>query len=180
MGSTESKTQDVLPLEELPGFFKDLAKRLEQARANQEHESENNLSNFSKIRIRIKRDENRADVKMKVKWDLPERAEEEPSSEGAPKKIKYKTLKKRMDKSFKTIWKSLEEGVIPQIEIVQSYLEDAAHMATYPDKGTPFYDNFEKACSDFSEAIKNDDIKLAIKAYEAMKALKEACHDRYK
>jgi XXXCH domain-containing protein len=182
MGSRESKTQTSVSLDALPAFFKDFAERLEQAISDKNENQQNDLTDFSKIRIRVKREGDHADVKMKIKWQETAREEtdEGDSALEKPRKTKYKTLKKRMEKTFKAMAKELKHGVVPSLDTVETYLEDAAKMVTYPDKGEPFYSDFQKACLEFKKVYKSKDVAAIKDSYAHMDKLKDTCHDRYK
>jgi XXXCH domain-containing protein len=182
MGSKESKIEESLSLEELPKFFREFATRMEKAFDNVEKIPEDDLADFSKIRIRVKRNGTRVGVKIRVKWDTTDikEAADSVSVSIESGKSSYKKLKKRMEKTFKSFSRDFESGMIPAAESLESFQRDAEQMVTYKGKGEPFYEDFTKACSVFLDACWKGDVSIAQAGYEWLKKQKSLCHDRFK
>ena len=182
MGSRESKARESLSLKELPVFFRNMALRLEALGGDSSEMHEDDLSDFTKIRIEVKREGDRARLKIKVKRDAP--GWDAPSagtlSVHRPTGIKYGTLKKRMDKTFRKMGQDLAKGLVPADETRSAYLEDVDRMVSFPGKGSPFYEKFKKACTSFRDACEKEDVASARSKYESMAQLKAECHDRFK
>lgn len=182
MGSKESKIEETLSLKDLPQFFRDFAVRVEKALRETDDSRVNDLADFSKIRIRIKRVGAHVDVRVKVKRDSHDnRAPTSPISESPGSgKVSYKKLKKRMDRTFESFSHNFESGLIPAAATLESFQHDAQQMVTYADKGQPYYEEFTKACSVFLDACWKGDVSIARAGYQWLRKLKNACHDRFK
>ncbi len=182
MGSKESKIEETLSLKDLPQFFRDFAVRVENALRETDESREDDLADFSKIRIRIKRVGTHVDVRVKVKRESPDnRTPTGPISKSpGAGKVSYKKLKKRMDRTFESFSHNFESGLIPAAATLESFQHDARQMVTYADKGQPYYEEFTKACTDFLDAWEKGDVSAAQGYYARLDDLKKACHDRFK
>jgi XXXCH domain-containing protein len=182
MGSKGQKIETYLTLEELPEFFRDFARRMEVALDERNKGRPNELSAFRSIKIRIKQSGPEVAVKIKVKGEIS--GDKEPAAVSPefaePETISYKQLKKRMDKTFGDLSRSLREGFIPTAANVDRFHCDARHMVTYEDKGKPYYDEFTKAAHGFLDACRKGDVTVAQAGCRRLADLKKACHDRFK
>lgn len=182
MGSKGQKIEKYLTLEELPAFFREVARRMETALVERNAGRPDEWSTFRSIKIRIKQSGPQVAVKIRVKGDGP--GNTDPSGagreQGKPEAVSYKHLKKRMDKTFGDLSRSLREGLIPTAASVDRFHRDAQHMVTYEDKGKPYYDEFMKAAHGFLDACRNGDLTVAQAGCRRLVDLKKACHDRFK
>jgi XXXCH domain-containing protein len=182
MGSKESKIDKSFSLEELPEFFREFAMRMERAFGDSEKSQENELTDFSKIRIRLKKDGTRVGVQIRIKRDATDIKEvaHSVSESIESEKISFKKLKKRMGKSFKSFSRDFENGVIPAAKNLKSFQRDAEQMVTYKGEGETFCQDFTKACSAFLDACRKGDVSIAQGGYERLKKQKSLCHHRFK
>ena len=97
-----------------------------------------------------------------------------------PKKPGYKSLKKRLGKSFKNMKKSLLTASPPVAGDLSLFLEDSAAMLDYPGYGDEYYAAYAHACNAFKKAVAGGDMEEMLSAFNKIGALKSACHERYK
>lgn len=95
-------------------------------------------------------------------------------------KIKYKSLKKRMKKTWKVIKDSARTNTLPPENVVESFLDDSALMITYPGKGDEYYKPYAVAHEAFAAAWRAQDVEALGHAVKRLDHLKEACHDIHK
>ena len=182
MGSKGQKIETYLTLKELPEFFRDFARRMEAALVERNAGRPDEWLTFRSVKLRIKQSGPQVAVKIKVKGDGSGKTD--PSGAGPervqPETVSYKQLKKRMDKTFGNLSRSLREGFIPTAANVDRFHRDAQHMVIYEDKGKPYYDEFMKAAHGFLKACRNGDLTVAQAGCRRLADLKKACHDRFK
>ena len=168
-------------LGELPDFFRTLADRLESVGSEQTKGGDAAMTHFSGIRIKVKRAGNQANVTMRVKWHKYRNiaSEDEESNENGQEKIQYKSLKKRMGKTFKAFSRDLKKGTIPPTETIDIFLKDAATMMNCLE-GNSYCQRFVDACRSFKKACQSGDLAVAQTSYDHVNQLKKECHSRYK
>lgn len=94
---------------------------------------------------------------------------------------KYKDLKKRMSKDFKSIKKSCsEEQIIPGSDLVERFYQDSKTMCTYPNKGEEFYEAYLLQTKFLYEGFKTSNLKEMNSAIESLSQIKDDCHGRHK
>lgn len=91
----------------------------------------------------------------------------------------YKSLKKRMKKSFKLLGAALAAGNAPPSGALAAFQADAALMTTYPGRGDPFYPAFDQEMARFGRAAAAGDIPAMAASHAELARLKKQCHDRY-
>ncbi len=182
MGSRETKLEELLPKDGLAVFFGELAARLTGPSGENAEKAAGDLAGFSKVKIELKREGDKVEIKLKVRWDesKAEQAGETDSRATGSRKVKYKTLKKRMEKTFGAISEDLKKDLMPSEETVGDFLRDARQMVTYPGKGDLYYDDFTKACAAFREAFQKGDVAMVRAEFETLDRLKDESHDRFK
>jgi len=191
---------------ELVEFFKDLVHSLEGDLDEGEEGIGLSLDEFRKMKIHVKKQDDGFTLKLKIKRPeieeessgvqepieagngegLSEVGEGEKAQETAPaaggKKIKYKHLKKRMDKTWDAILKSAENNQVPPKAATMSFLEDSALMVTYSehDKGPEYYDDYIMAYKEFQQAYEQADMPRILETVQVLERLKKDCHAEYK
>lgn len=105
-----------------------------------------------------------------------------PRAETGGRKIKYKTLKKRMEKTWDAILDSAEAGQLPPKAATESFLKDSALMVSFTgkDKGPEFYEDYIQAFGAFQEAYEAGDMPRILETVQVLEKLKKACHAEYK
>lgn len=192
MGS-EIKFERYVAIEELPGFFRDLADAMEKGGSGEFI----NVDDFRKLKITLKNEYGRVFLKTKCK---PARQGDSPVLDGvnltdvsgdvggasgkaadAPGvyKPRYKDLKKRMKGSFKMIFKMVHDGLVPPELAVESFLADSDLMVSYPGYGDEYYEEYTRACEDFEKAYTAGDLDGMTEFVDILANLKGRCHAKY-
>jgi XXXCH domain-containing protein len=182
MGSKEVRLAQTFTPEETADFLRDLAAGLEGGERDSGAASDLPLSEFTKLDLRIKRQDDRLALKFKLKHKSePVPIGDDPAAaDTPPKKEKYKSLKKRLQKSYDAIRESLGEDRLPASGVVDEFVRDSLAMATYPDKGEEFYDAYLRACDLFLAAFQAGDLaQLKLRCRE-IHDLRGQAHDKYK
>ena len=135
-----------------------------------------NLSDFSKLKMSLKKFSDLMNIKLKIKFVSPEDLEEDDEFE----EDKYSKLKKRMEVYFVDLLKSLDEDQIPSREIVTVFLRDSEHMLSFPGYGDEFYQEYRQACQAFEQAYEQEDLSRLKDCAQLLKTLKNRCHDVHK
>lgn len=100
--------------------------------------------------------------------------------EAAPRKEKYKRLKKRMDADFKIIRKAVKEDRLPPEPTVERFLEDSTAMVTYPGFGDPYYEAYMLACNRLRGSVAQGDLEAVRGAVRELREQEQRCHDEFK
>jgi XXXCH domain-containing protein len=121
---------------------------------------------------------------LKLKFEIPSEpgpdGEDVPVEPSAPKREKYKDLKKRMKSDFKQIRNRLGEGAVPDKELMERFLTDADAMTTYPGYGDEYYGEFRDSSARLGEAFAAMDLEGLRRGYEDLKTLRDDCHKDHK
>lgn len=99
---------------------------------------------------------------------------------GEPKRPPYKRLKKSMSENYKAIKTALRQGVAPDRALIEEFEGQCRRMATYPDKGEPYYGDFIEATDRLVAAFAGNDLPGMDAAVQEMGRLRKNCHRRFK
>lgn len=186
MGSGEKVSFSELTGAQAAQLLRELANGLEGLPAEGEPRFSLDSAALSKCKISLKKESSGYELKIKVKHldmaDPPEDADKpektEPVEDDEPSD--YKKIKKQMGKQFKRIIENLLIGVLPDDDVVHSFLNDSRRMTAFPQYGQEYYPVFETACDQFREAFEKRDPEACKNAYQALSRIKKECHERYK
>lgn len=140
------------------------------------------LSGFRKMKISVKDEFGQVSVKIKFRSDLgdleaPDCACGGTLPGGMPS---YKSLKKRMRSSFKSVYQAVHAGRMPSGDAVAAFVAESRLMVQYPGYGDPYYAAYDTAVNAFEAAWQAQDIHALHAAVDALNHLKTDCHQRYK
>ena len=163
------------------------------------------INKFQKMKINIKGEDNSIDIKVKlnpasktgkskepneVKTVLEtEVIEPEPqimpvagdaAESGGDGDVKYKSLKKRMKKTFKTIVAAASEDRLPDEETAKSFIDDSYKMISYPGYGDEHYEEYGNVTDAFKKAFEGKNVNEVKTWVNELERLKKECHSRYK
>lgn len=136
------------------------------------------VEDFSRIKIKVKKDYGQIRLKAKFRSASPCVPAENPET-GEPVKPEYRELKKRMRDSFRILVKMIHDGAMPPAEAVEAFLADSALMVTYPGHGDEFYGQYTAVCETFREAYESGDMERMHAAVDALVHEKSRCHAKY-
>jgi XXXCH domain-containing protein len=91
-----------------------------------------------------------------------------------------KTLKKRMSKSFKDLLKAMDDGRLPEFNLVASWCEDADLMVTLQDPGKEHFHSFQVKCHELLESVEQRQRESAKAAGADLNRMRKECHSCYK
>ncbi len=142
----------------------------------------------NKIKITFKNQGNQVVVKTKLKSDPPANTEIDLEYSPEPDKTEpgktpsgsYKSLKKRMKKTFKNILAYLHKDVMPDSEIFESFVLDCRAMTGYSGYGDEYYADFLKEIQSMEQAFSKQDMPLTKESAARINHFMKDCHDRYK
>lgn len=140
------------------------------------------LETFRKMKIGVKDEFGQVSVKLKYRTDLGD-IEGEPcacggvASDGKPS---YKSLKKQMRSSFKTVYQAVHAGLLPPVDAVEAFIAESRLMVQYPGYGDEYYDAYLTALDTFATAWHAQDVVTMHTAVDGLNHLKTDCHQRYK
>jgi XXXCH domain-containing protein len=136
------------------------------------------FSKLKKLKISIKKKFEAPYVKCKIKYAGKNDILIEQNENGASARDKpdYKALKKRLDKSLKTIGDRLKNRSIPSNIEIELFCSNAQLMTTYSGYDDKMYPVFLQLISEFQEAFHQVDIQRCQTLFSDIKAMKKACH----
>lgn len=182
MSGKEMKFEKVMSSKNAADFLRALAQEIEHGNMAELKEFDLAFDDFKKMKLELKREGDQLHMKAKVKIVDPgtvcdETTCKETEADGKPK---YKTLKKRLDKSFKPMGEALKKGLMPEKAALDSFIADSELMVAYPGHGDEHYDQYAKLCVQLNVACENADLVAMQEKYAEIKAMKKLCHDQYK
>ncbi|MEE4356211.1 MAG: GAK system XXXCH domain-containing protein [Desulfococcaceae bacterium] len=179
MGSGEKISYQELDRQDLAGFFREIADKLEGREDNGQISF--SFDDFRKLKVGIKKDADGFSMKIKMKSYSSSESEKQLGEQAEKtKKNRYKEIKKRMKKSFKGMNESLIMDILPSESLATSFLQDSKLMISYNEYGAEHYPEYDKICSDFRKAFENKDTEGCKSAYLELNRLKKECHKRHK
>lgn len=175
----ESKISKYVEEEEIVAFLRDMADALDKKQDGKDELA--CVEDFRKIKITIKNEYGKYTIKTKIKAEEPcgDTLESAQTATGEPFKPDYKKLKKRMQGSFRMIFKMIHDGQMPPKAAVDSFLEDSKLMVTYPGLGDEFYDEYIGVCEAFRAAYEAGDMEKLGETVDSLSHEKSRCHAKY-
>jgi XXXCH domain-containing protein len=182
-----NKIERMMSAEELPDFLRKMASAIENG-ATDENAYLASIEGFEKLKMGIRNENGQTVIKIKAKPSkipvAPVRetaAAEQAATQTEPAALKFTSLKKRMKKSFKIIFKALHTGDLPPKEVVQEFIADSHLMVSYTDQGygDEFYDEYIAGCDAFQKAFDEGDVEKAHAACDELNHIKTQCHAKY-
>lgn len=136
------------------------------------------FSKLTKLKISIKKKNEAPYVKCKIRYAGKNDILIDPIANGDSVRDKpdYKVLKKRLDKSLKTIGDRLKNRSIPSNIEIELFCGNARLMTTYPGYDDSMYPVFLQIVNEFQEAFDQFDIQRCQALFADIKAMKKACH----
>jgi XXXCH domain-containing protein len=102
------------------------------------------------------------------------------ADDGDQEKNGYKKLKKRMKSAFKEITASLEKQDMPDMNLIDDFFNMCREMTTFEGKGDEHYQRFNAQAYDMLGAAQSGDLAAMAASIEALRQIKDACHEQYK
>ncbi len=182
MSGKEMKFEKVMSAKNAADFLRALAQEIEHGNLEELKEFDLAFDDFKKMKLELKREGDQLHLKAKAKivaagMVCGEAAGDEAEADGEPK---YKTVKKRMDKCFKSMGEALKKGLMPEKGEVALFIADSELMVGYPGHGDEHYDQYAKLCVQLNVACENGDLAAMREKYGELKAMKKLCHEQYK
>ncbi|MHB8988715.1 MAG: GAK system XXXCH domain-containing protein [Desulfobulbia bacterium] len=182
MSGKEMKFEKVMSFKNAADFLRVLAQMIEHDNMDELKEFNLTFDDLKKMKLELKREGDQLHLKAKVKTVAAgavcgEGRGEELEAGGKPK---YKTMKKRMEKCFKSMGDALKKGIMPEKGEVDLFIADSELMVGYPNKGDEHYDQYAKLCVQLNVAYENADLAAMQEKYAELKAMEKLCHDQYK
>ena len=182
MSGKELKFEKVMSSKNAADFLRALAQEIEHGNMDELKEFDLAFDDFKKMKLELKREGDQVHMKAKVKTVVAgtgcgEGSCEETEPDGKPK---YKTVKKRMDKCFKSMGDALKQGIMPEKGEIDLFIADSELMVAYPGHGDEHYDQYAKLCVQLNVACENSDLVAMQEKYAELKAMKKLCHDQHK
>ena len=136
------------------------------------------FSKLKKLKLSIKKEFGRPYVKCKVKYDsddkiLTELGDVDPVDAERPE---FKTLKNRLEKSFKAIGDRLKNGGLPSNLEIGFFCRNAELMTTFPGYADTQYSAFLQLVADFRDSFHQYDLEACRTKFAHIKTMKDICH----
>ena len=93
---------------------------------------------------------------------------------------RYKYLKKRMQSSFKSIFRAVHGGILPVPSAMESFITDSRLMTQYIGYGDAEYARYDEAVDTLQQAWNAQDVQALHAAVDHLAHLKAECHHQYK
>ena len=186
--SKKRKFEMIVTMEEAAELLMQIARQMDQG-ALLIGETEVPLEGFRRLGVSLKHGEEGLRFKLKIKYldgqspgnDDEEDVEDEEDATLTPERPRYKTLKKRMDSTFKAICASLDSGDLPDKDAVHSFVRDAGLMAAYADKKDDcWHPEVASGAEELASGFAEGDMERMQAAVRALRELKNFCHHGYK
>jgi len=186
----ERKIKQRMPFDHLPAYLRQLADALEKQTDGLPAELRGLPAPIAKLDVQGKARENGWEMKIKIKAESTEdseagkgRAHAEREAAPSPQTdVSYKSLKKRMKSSFRSIGASLAAQKLPEPDLIDAFLSDSERMLAFSGEkyGEPCFPAYRDACRRLAEAFEARRREAFQAAYTDIGRLKKACHAEFK
>ncbi len=95
-------------------------------------------------------------------------------------KTGYKTLKKRMKKTFAGILRNTANYQLPTQKEMDSFVNDSMAMVEFPGYGDEYYQEYMDRVRQMQEAFRQNDARELVQKSQEVNQLQKDCHKRYK
>jgi XXXCH domain-containing protein len=192
MKELERKIKETMPLEDLPGYLRHLADALERKNEMLPGALSELPIPLKKLVMEGKAKDGDWKLKIKLKGEPPPApqaeavADKQPAEAGEPSAdppdIKYKTLKKRMKTSFKSIGEAIADRRFPEPATLDTFLSDSELMVGFAGAryGDVHYPEYREACRRLAEAFASKNWDAFQAGYTHLDRLKKDCHKAFK
>ena len=121
-------------------------------------------------------------VKDETQADEAGAAPVQPPGTAGPSRSKtgYKTLKKRMKKTFASILRNAANYQLPTQKEMDSFINDSQAMVEFPGYGDEYYQEYMNRVWEMQEAFRQNDARELMYKAQEMNQLQKDCHKRYK
>ena len=92
---------------------------------------------------------------------------------------RYKSLKKRMKQTFKSLVMALRAGQAPDPADLAVFVADSRLMTAYPGRGDAFYPAYNAEVDRLEAAADAGDVAAMTNAVAALDRMKKECHSRH-
>ena len=187
MSKKEIKIEKELTSDQIADFLRLLADEVEGRTVMEKTDLDIDLHNFNKMKIGIVKSHGGGlSLKLKIKDKKsmkapprqPQKRRHPPFEDVAD--LKYRPLKKQLNRTFKAIGDSLRKKELPPDPTMTTFMDEAKLMISYPGFGDDHYDRFHAACRDLQQAFKDGDRSRMAELHAHLNELKKQCHNRYK
>jgi XXXCH domain-containing protein len=189
MKKTETKIKRILAPQATAELLRQMACEIQGEAVAAESVFGPLLTGYSKLNLKIKPEEDRLQVNLKIERNIPVSRSADPSADKAvdesgdldeaEKKKSYKSLKKRMKAAFKEIAESLDHNRLPEASVLEEFLANSEQMVTFQGFGEEYYVDFTAVCNKFRDAYQRKDFRAFQMHFSELDQLKEQCHKRY-
>ena len=140
MKSKKISLEHTLSPEQTAAFLRAVADAIETGKNEKLSEYGFDLHDLKKMEVGLKKHGIQMDMRLKIKYeesekspgDTPKRKKKESPEETRSYSPSYKSLKKKMKKTFSALGASLKEDDIPDQKDVESFLKDSEKMVDFP------------------------------------------------
>ena len=94
--------------------------------------------------------------------------------------LKFRPLKKALQKSYKKIRFSLQDDRLPDARVFEQFMMETVIMVSYAGFGDEYYEGFRAACLDMEKAYKKNDLDLFQAKFNRVKELRQQCHEKFR
>jgi XXXCH domain-containing protein len=101
------------------------------------------------VRLRLKEKKDEMSCKLEWRWSLSRESEEAIQDVRAPRRVRFKEVKKNLARSFKELKKAAERGLLPDEKILGEFL---MHSRAFLDLAEPAW---EQAAREYADHLEN-------------------------
>lgn len=179
MGDKKITIDKTLDVNQIAAFLRLLADELEGKNNGEPNEFGNQLHGFNKLKISlIKQEGGQLSLRLKVK----DGKEASIVSATAFTDIveEYRPFKQHYKATFAELTSCANQGVLPAADLLSRFMAESQQLISFPGFGDLFYAEYKQACLAMEQAVKDGQLTAFQEKLAAIRALKKACHQRFK
>jgi|GEM_PF-5678839 len=176
------KIEKTLEPDQIAAFLRRLAAEIDGSGGEGFNDYGVDLHNFNKLKVGlVKKEGGQFHLELKIKDKKTSDAEYEPEVEAEDfGESSYKSFKKKLAKNFKSIGRAIEEQLLPPAELIETFMNEAEQLVSYPGFGDEYYDSFMKECRSFKDQYLQKNMEGLAGQYGRILSIMKDCHRRYK
>jgi XXXCH domain-containing protein len=178
MSKFEKKEEIVVYGEDAVALLHQIIAGITNAQSDQPAKHPIDFSKLKKLKLSVKSEFGRPYVKCKVKYEGENKMSDLLSGDEISERQQpdFKSIKKRMDKSFKAIGERLKNGGLPSNLELSFFCDNSELMTGFPGYGDMHYPAFRQLIAEFREAFHQYDLESCRDKHAQIKVMKNTCH----
>jgi len=180
MGDKKIAIDKTLDVNQVAAFLRLLADELEGKNSAVPNEFGSQLHDFNKLKISlIKQEGGQLSLRLKVK-DSKQVATASATEFTDIAEQDYRPFKQGYKTTFTALTSCANQNVLPSPDLILRFMTESQQLISFQGFGDHYYNDYKQACVTMEQAVKDGSTLAFQEKLAAIRAIKKACHQRFK